>query len=114
MVERINKRKMQGDRKNREKLGQFAAQKCPFCEKKRNKHDCECEQHITYCFLIKDHVKCLSRINKTSQRGGTVRLLATDPEPNSLKVYDNLEKNLSVPMANNGSKNNFKLDLKMI
>ena len=52
---------------------------CPFCERLRNKRDCECDYHISYCFMIPSHAKCLARIQKSNQRGGTVRLLSTDP-----------------------------------
>lgn len=52
---------------------------CPFCGEIRNKRDCECDYHISYCFMINDHAKQLSRISKSTQRGGTVRLLSTEP-----------------------------------
>jgi len=52
---------------------------CPLCEENRQRRDCKCDYHMAYGFVLGDNTTQLARLTKSTQRGGTVRLLSTDP-----------------------------------
>lgn len=52
---------------------------CPLCSENRQHKDCRCDLFMGYGFALVENTKQLGTLSKCTQRGGTTRLLSTDP-----------------------------------